>query len=660
MRLRDLLRPFRATVVFYPRRQDHWIVANLCNAVNLNHRPDIRFGDILDMASECLNYASLMDRWARLFGREAILIRPYEKLQMPGGTLVDFCENVLHCPAPAAERSRRSNETPGAIFIRLMQMVNGIVGDENIDEEIRLMGREDSARDSFLLMGHAQRLSILQRFADENARLAREYMGREDGCLFLEPAPSAPTHPDPEKTFAPERMRTAIDTLRSRLVKRAVVPAPDFWDFLLGRPTTVAVGASCAGELVTAEGAASPEPALVVSLPAGFVPERRYAARVLLSEIMGLNVFLRNHDGADYTISHPDGRPILTIADALFRAADETSWPFSLPHPAEPVLFHDPLTDLDLVSFYGRPKCGIRDGIPHCAADIFGMAFFLLSRVGDRLAPHDKLGRPLLGMQKPFLHRPVLNEWADFIGHFLRECGIAGKPPSGFSLHMTHDVDHLDTETAALMEIAAIDNALGMRSTFNFMSMPSSTGFDDGYFMEDREGTMKIIEQVRVKFGHSIGFHPGFNTCISPAWWRVQKDALQEAAGIPITEGRQHFLKYVHPFTWRIFEENGMTLDTGISYASESGFQMGTGMTVTAFDFLARCRMNLKILPLLVMDAAYGFCENTEKIFGMSMSVISQCKKYSMPCCMLFHNTFFAYHDARKRMDGYVRMLKSI
>src|SRR5699024_10071210 len=112
--------------------------------------------------------------------------------------------------------------------------------------------------------------------------------------------------------------------------------------------------------------------------------------------------------------------------------------------------------------------------------------------------------------------------------------------------------------------IMDISENVNVKSRFYFMS-GGVTKYDNHYNIEDHT-TLKIIDEVK-KRGHVIGFHPSYNAYNDSIQWKKEKELLERVSGQTINEGRQHYLRFEIPETWRIWNENDMKYDLSLSYA---------------------------------------------------------------------------------------------
>ncbi len=85
--------------------------------------------------------------------------------------------------------------------------------------------------------------------------------------------------------------------------------------------------------------------------------------------------------------------------------------------------------------------------------------------------------------------------------------------------------------------------------------------------------------------------------------------ALKEAAaklGIEQATwgGRQHYLRWNAPATWRNYAEAGLDYDTTLSYADHAGFRCGTCHPFPVFDVERNTALDLLEYPLIVREFA--------------------------------------------------------
>jgi len=190
-RLADLLRTISSDirVVVYLRRQDELALSLLSTAIKQGFRyPNLKLGK----RNRKFNYALMLKSWARVFGKEALIVRVYEKARLKNGDLLaDFASVVGFTGDESGEfPSRKRGRRLDAVSLKFLREFNrhvptfidsswnplrDHVGDtlEAMSSESNPMGWSGDPLDE-----------VLQRFAESNAQVAREYLNSEEGKLF--------------------------------------------------------------------------------------------------------------------------------------------------------------------------------------------------------------------------------------------------------------------------------------------------------------------------------------------------------------------------------------------------------------------------------------------------------------------------------------------
>jgi hypothetical protein len=234
-------------------------------------------------------------------------------------------------------------------------------------------------------------------------------------------------------------------------------------------------------------------------------------------------------------------------------------------------------------------------------------------------------------MKQGFLHRPVVNEYLELILKWLKKLGLQQEPTQHrFQWVLTHDVDRISWEknywrslSRDLLKfgkfrlfwkkIAHIPSnpydtfsklmdwseQAGVKSRFYFMAAG-----EEGYDYEDylnKKVFLKNLKQIQER-GHIAGFHPGYSSFMDKNEWGKQYERLSHAMGSYPEEGRQHFLRFRVPETWRIWEEHGMKTDSSLGFAEMPGFRCGVCFPFPVFDVEQRKMLRLREMPLIAMD----------------------------------------------------------
>jgi hypothetical protein len=322
--------------------------------------------------------------------------------------------------------------------------------------------------------------------------------------------------------------------------------------------------------------------ALLVRLPPGYEPERRYVTDVVLREFLGVEYRIEIEDRRNVEIGVADGssRARIVLRDVLFQAS-ERDWlgAASLPSlplsrlkldtaPLEartiagtiPVIYGVPLADGSFVA--------VREAEIELGLDLFGSVFFMLTRYEELAKPvhdaHDRFpASASLAQAAGFLDRPIVNEYVEILWWALsRLWPRLPRAKREFQLRPSHDVDfplfRIGREEAVRLalrelrrehapwvatrrllgsvglrssaldrdlyntfaEIMDMDERAGTRGAFNFITAQTSGPIDGSYSIDDL-WIRKLIRSLHER-GHEIGLHPSYRT------FRDGKQTLRE------------------------------------------------------------------------------------------------------------------------------------
>jgi len=351
----------------------------------------------------------------------------------------------------------------------------------------------------------------------------------------------------------------------------------------------------------------------------------------------------------------------------------------------------------DLPIIYGRPYLKINDSEIICGIDIFASMFFMLTRweeyVNKKRDVHDRfIGNESLAYKYNFIDRPIINEYVEMIWNILIYLGFKHERKNRkFEIMLTHDVDSPFSFNfkPIFYKIKNIGADIILRKNFNnafnkfisifYKDINKKLKYDDNftfnYILEQSEkrnlkshfyfiprGTYKqqfnydisniiIINLIKtiLSRGHYIGIHGSYETYDNMEIFKEDINYFRKVLDLnkiicEIKGGRQHFLRFIIPYTYYNYAESLLEYDTTLSYADISGFRCGTCYEFTPFDFIKRKIINIKEIPLIVMDATINSAQYmnlgyTEKGLFYIMKLKDRCKKYNGIFCLLWHNS---------------------
>lgn len=213
---------YRCKVVVYLRRHDSWIESGYRQAVKMVRNPDYPEGiksfinRLQKRSRNYINYQYLTDKWAKAFGTENIIVRPYEPEQMPKGIVADFLEIVDKKEAMQLGNSPRNNRSLSKFSTQVLETAQRAdLTDNQYLKVLKYVQKHDLPDDGFSLLPPRRRAGIVAAREKQYQYIARTYLNRSDGRLFYAPPPSAnDTWEPPDPIPAYEQVKCILKALQ--------------------------------------------------------------------------------------------------------------------------------------------------------------------------------------------------------------------------------------------------------------------------------------------------------------------------------------------------------------------------------------------------------------------------------------------------------------
>lgn len=333
-----------------------------------------------------------------------------------------------------------------------------------------------------------------------------------------------------------------------------------------------------------------------------------------------------------------------------------------------------------------------------CHVDIVAGAFFMLSRYEETIVRSvDRFGRfpaeASVAFQEGFLQEPVVNQYAEQLLSMLRMVGFSGDrrrwwKGAPWSIALTHDVDKLhrfplsildiaryvagrvpegtpglhdlvqdcvrtmkhqkEDEYNCLPEMAAWEASIGAHAAYYFLG--DTRGLHSADYAVDTPGVVASMKAV-AGMGHEIGFHAGFWSYGNARRFHEELSRVQ-STGMQICGGRQHYLRWRTPVTWRLWEAEDLSYDATLGYSGMAGFRCGTCLPFHPYDIENDREMSIWEWPLMFMDDTYVMSWPD----GMAVleHLARQCEHYGGVLVLLWHNIHWSgmYASAVRRSLG--------
>ena len=330
--------------------------------------------------------------------------------------------------------------------------------------------------------------------------------------------------------------------------------------------------------------------------------------------------------------------------------------------------------------------------------DVFGAAFFMLTRYEEYVRPdrdqHDRFPAiASLAYEEGFLDRPIINEYIEILWWCMKRLWPElERKKRGFRTIVSHDVDvpfaqafsgipqlirncggdilRRKSPARAIQRAKAwsavkrgdyrqdlnytfdrimdISEQNGLQSAFYFKTACTDPVYDNSYSV-DHPYIRQLIKDIHQR-GHEIGFHPSYITYNDQAQTRKEYERLRkvcEEEGIKQEHwgGRQHYLRWQVPVTWRNWAEAGLDYDSTLSYADHAGFRCGVCYEFPVYDLEQRKTLDLVERPLVVMEGSVL----GEQYMGLNGQVALDymlhlkrlCQQFDGDFTLLWHNSSF-------------------
>jgi hypothetical protein len=335
-----------------------------------------------------------------------------------------------------------------------------------------------------------------------------------------------------------------------------------------------------------------------------------------------------------------------------------------------------------------RPFAELRsDGSVVFYADIIASTFFMLSRWEEMVVPtrdeHDRFpATSSVAYKQGFLDRPIVDEYALILREWLKVLLPSWEPKRRqFSVKLSHDIDQIrrfpnwqaaartfgrdlirrrdlagawQTGVETVTQLADRKQMRGIQGIhcLTEVSRVSGLGNDAFYFMAAEPAPFdtgydpaspavrQCIAELQAQ-GFEIGFHPGYHTFNNPGQLAAEKARLDAILGDNQYGGRQHYLRFEVPYTWRHWEQLGLAYDSTMGYADHEGFRCGTCHPFQPFDTKENRELDLWEWPLIVMDGTLKqYREMTPRQGEMRILELAQrCRQVEGTFTLLWHNS---------------------
>lgn len=453
---------------------------------------------------------------------------------------------------------------------------------------------------------------------------------------------------------------------------------------------------------------------IVIKIPEKFLQERTYLINTVFEEFLGVTFKIARNPKPEYEIVLPNENSII-VEDHFF-----SSFPDGLDYlnkkniPLRISFSCNPFTvEKDIPVIFGMPEVIVNNGFTrktiHCKADFFSDIFFMLTRWEEYVSTDkDEYGRfpekQSLSINYGIHRRPIVNEYIELLWKMLLFLGYHGnRKKLEFNAVLTHDVDAIIRfkSIISLMKIIAGDliirkdpmlirgsikdflacksgrkldsydtfdflmnlsEKINVKSHFYFLAQKHElipwkkySNFDFRYDINDPK-VSSIIRNI-LNRGHYVGIHGSYYSYNDTELFSNELNNLKKITGA-VVESRQHYLQFLPPVTWNIGSQNQIKVDSTLGFAEDIGFRCGTCHPYPVFDFLERKPLDIKELPLTVMEGSVlHLTRDPGDFYTYICSIIDTVKKYDGHFVLLWHSNTFNTHEWDPYQNNYLKII---
>ena len=183
-------------IIIYLRRQDTYFESAYSQMVKKEHTGDIR--DLIRKGA--VNYRKICEHWASFFGKENIIVKPYECQQFVNHDLFADFLSIFGIDKISEFTIPQSNHNPSlsAEAIYFKRLLNQLEIDKRTKSktqkpltEFSVMKSKEKKSREYTLLSPSEKKALLERYAESNAWVALEYLNRPNQPLFYAPLPKA-------------------------------------------------------------------------------------------------------------------------------------------------------------------------------------------------------------------------------------------------------------------------------------------------------------------------------------------------------------------------------------------------------------------------------------------------------------------------------------
>ncbi len=186
------------------------------------------------------------------------------------------------------------------------------------------------------------------------------------------------------------------------------------------------------------------------------------------------------------------------------------------------------------------------------------------------------------------------------------------RPPARVARSLRAGIARAPATRETIERSVELETARSLTASYLFTPPPGrdASRFDCVYALDDpcrfRGARRSVAEIMRTLAdeGFDIGLHGSYHAGLRPGALRRERDALEQATGLPIETTRQHLLHWDARWTPALQEAAGLRVDSSLGFNRNVGFRAGTSLPFRLFDVTEHKQLQLLEVPPVLQDVS--------------------------------------------------------
>jgi len=193
--IKQFFKGFDCKVVVYLRRHDCWWESLYNQSLKMVRAPKYPKGieafiTHQKRVSNIGNFKALLERWAQAFGKENLIVRPYETRSLKNGIVADFLQVIDYVNHDSIKSSKKINASLSKHANAVLEVAQRSgLDDIEVNKVLLFLRENDIKENNFSLLPSKRRRAMVNYNYPQYQYIAEHYLKGSDNVLFSEKWP---------------------------------------------------------------------------------------------------------------------------------------------------------------------------------------------------------------------------------------------------------------------------------------------------------------------------------------------------------------------------------------------------------------------------------------------------------------------------------------